>query len=114
MGDLRRNPLAQMRMEQPFGDQRCHRCALPERARKTDVGPLEERGLSGLVEREEPPHLGMEMRVGEGVGGELVAKEASDDVLGVGDGVQGHSLRLTPNRQRLRAVCPSPTDSCVS
>ena len=32
------------------------------------------------------------MRIGEGVRGELVAKEAPDDVLGVGDGVQGHDL----------------------
>ena len=32
------------------------------------------------------------MRVREGDGGELVAKEASEDVLGVGDGVQSHVL----------------------
>ena len=87
-----RDPLAQMRVEQPFGDQRGDRRALPERPRKTDVRSLEERRSPCLVEREELPHLGVEMRVGEGVRGELVAKEASDDVLGVGDGVQGHDL----------------------
>ena len=90
MGDVPRDPLAQMRVEQPFGDQRGDRCALPERPRETDVRPLEERRSPGLVEREERSHLREQVRVGEGVGGELVAEEASDDVLGVGDGVQGH------------------------
>ena len=106
MGDVLRDALAQMRVEQPFRDQRGDRRTLPERPRKTDVRSLEERRLPGLVEREELPHLGVEMRVGEGVGGELVAKEASDDVLGVGDGVQGHGVRLTRNRRRKRAARP--------
>ena len=92
MGDVLRDPVAQMRVEQPLGDQRADRRALPERPRKADMRSLEERRLSGFVEREELPHPGVEMRVGEGVRGELVAEEASDDVLGVGDGVQSHDF----------------------
>ena len=90
MGDVLRDALAQMRVEQPFRDQRGDRRTLPERSRKTDVWPLEERRSPGLVEREKFPHLGVEMRVGKRIRGELVAEEASDDVLGVGDWVQGH------------------------
>ena len=43
-----------------------------------------------MVERKEIAHLREEVRVGEGVGGELVAEEALRDLLDVGDGVQGH------------------------
>ena len=43
-----------------------------------------------MVEREETAHLREEVRVGKGVGGELVAEEALRDLLDVGDGVQGH------------------------
>ena len=110
MRDLSRDPLAQMRMKQPFGDQRSHRRALPEWPRKADVRPLEQWRLSSFVKGEKLPHLRVKVRVGEGVRGELVAKEASDDVLGVGDGVQGHGTRLTPSRRRWRAARPQPTD----
>ena len=53
--DLPRDPLAQMRMKQPFGDQRSHRRALPERPRKADVRPLEQWRLSSFVEGDEVP-----------------------------------------------------------
>ena len=106
MGDVGRYPLPQMRMEQPFVDQGGDRRALPERPRETHVRPLEEGRLSCLVERQERPHLPVQVRVGERVRGELVAKEASNDVLGVGDGVQGHGVRLTPNLRRRRAARP--------
>ena len=99
VGDLRRDPLDQMRVEQPFGDQRGHRGALPERPGQADVRPLEERGAAGFVEREQLPHLPVQVRVGEGVRGELVAEEAPDDVLGVGDGIQGHGAILAPTRR---------------
>ena len=112
MGDGLRDPLAQVRVEQPFGHQRGDRCAPPERPRETDVGSFLERRSPGLVEREELPHLEMKMRVGEGVRGELVAKEVSDDVLGVDDGVQGHGVRLT-NICHQETGCYSPSFSKV-
>ena len=110
MCDLPRGPLAQMRMKQSVGDQRSHRRALPEWPRKADVRPLEQWRLSSFVEGEKLSHLRVQVRVGEGVRGELVAKEASDDVLGVGNGVQSHGVYLTPSRRRWRAARPSPTD----
>ena len=42
----------------------------------------------------------MQVRVREGIRGELVTQEAPDDVLGVGDGVQRHEAGLTPSRLR--------------
>ena len=110
MRDLPRDPLAQMRMKQPFGDQRSHRRALSEWPRQADVRPLEQWRLSSFVEGEKLPHLRVQVRVGEGERGELVAQEAADDVLGVGDGVQGLGTRLTPSRRRWPAARPSPTD----
>ena len=90
VGEIPANPLSQVRMEQPFSDQRVERRAPPEGARQTHPRPPEKRRAAGLVEGEERPHPRVQARVGEGVGGELVAQEAPDDVLGVRDGVQGH------------------------
>ena len=84
------DPVAQMRMQQSFADQRVDGRALPERSRQADVGTLQQRGPAGLVERQQLAHLRVQVRVGEGVRRELVAQEAADDVLGVSDGVQGH------------------------
>ena len=56
----------------------------------------------GCDQREQVAHLGVQARVGERVGGELVAQEAADDVLGVGDGVQGHFLCCSTRRGRCR------------
>ena len=82
-----RDALAKVRMEQALGHQRLHCRTLGERVGKADVGPFEQGRAAGLVQREQLAHLGVETGIGEGVGGELVAQEALDDVLGVGDGV---------------------------
>ena len=68
--------------------------ALPERARQADVRTLQERRLAGLVKRQQIPHLLVEARVGEGVRRELVAEKATDDALGVRDGIEGHGSEL--------------------
>ena len=89
-GEALRNALAEVGVQQALGHQRFHRGAFAEGAGKADVGPFEQGRAAGLVQREQFAHLGVEMGIGEGVGGELVAQEALDDALGVGDGVQGH------------------------
>ena len=94
MRDPLRDPLAQVGVEQVLGDQGVDRRALPERTRQADVRPLEERRTAGPVQRQERAHLRVQARVREGVGRELVAQEAPDDLLGIGDGVQGHGVCL--------------------
>ena len=85
VGERLGDPVAQMRMQQPFADQGVDGCALPERPRQADVGALHQRRAAGLVERQQRAHLRVQVRVGERVRRELVAQEAADDVLGVGD-----------------------------
>lgn len=41
------------------------------------------------VSSSDSAHLRVEARIGEGIGGKLVAENALDDALGVGNGVQG-------------------------
>ena len=77
-------------MDESLVDQLLDGSTGPEGAREADVRTAEEGGGAGMVEREETAHLREEVRVGEGVGGELVAEEALGDLLDVGDGVQGH------------------------
>ena len=110
VGDLGRNPLREVRMEQAVADQSGDFRPLPERAREAHVGSLEKRGAAGLVEREEFAHLRVQVRVREGIRGELVAKETPDDVLGVRDGVQRHEAGLIPSRLRRPEARPRPTD----
>ena len=57
-------------------------------------GPRRRGEVAGVVEREKVAHLREEVRVGERVGGELVAEEALRDLFDVGDGVQGHGGNL--------------------
>ena len=57
VGDLGRDALAHVRVEDALAHQVLDRRALPERARQADVGPLQQRRLPRLVEREQPPHL---------------------------------------------------------
>ena len=52
MGEPRRDPLPEVRVEQPLADQRGDGRALPERARQAYIGTLEQRRAAGLVERE--------------------------------------------------------------
>ena len=85
-----RDSFAQMGMQQPLADQGVDRRALPERARETHVGALEQRRPARLVERQQVAHLLVQPDIGERIRRELVAQEAADDMLGVGDGVQGH------------------------
>ena len=94
MGDLGRDSICEVRVEQTFTDQIGDGRALPERAREAHVGSLEKRGAAGLVEGEKRPHLRVQARVREGIRGELVAEEAPNDVLGVRDGVQRHRAFL--------------------
>ena len=88
------NAFAEMRVQQPVGHQVLHRRALPERAGQADVRSLQQGRLPGLVQREEVAHLAAKPLVHERIGRELVPQEAADDLLGVGDGVQGHLRRL--------------------
>ena len=90
VGELLGDAVAQVRMEQPFADQGVDGRALSERPRQADVGSLQQRRPASLVERQQLAHLRVQVRVGEGVRRELVAQEAADDVLGVGDRVQRH------------------------
>ena len=91
-----RDPFAQMGVQQSVADQGVDRCALSKRARKAHVRALEQRRPAGLVERQQVPHLVVEPVIGERIRRELVAQEAADDVLGVGDRVQSHrTLSLT-------------------
>ena len=90
VGDLLRNPLGEVRVDEAFADQLLDGSTGPEGAREADVRAPEEGGGAGMVEREKTAHLPEEVRIGEGVGGELVAEEALRDLLDVGDGVQGH------------------------
>ena len=85
-----RDPFAQMGVQQSVTDQGVHRGALSKRARKTHVRALEQRRPAGLVERQQVAHLLVEPVIGERIRRELVAQEAADDVLGVGDRVQRH------------------------
>ena len=91
MGDRGRNPLAQVRMEHPFGDQRLDRAAVAERTGQADVRPLEQRRAARPVERQQLPHLPVQPRIGERVRRKLVAQEAAHDVLGIGDRIQRHA-----------------------
>ncbi len=84
------DPFAQMGMQQSLANQGVDRRSLPERPRQTHVGALEQRRPAGLVERQQLAHLRVQPGIGERIRRELVAQEAADDVLGVGDGVQGH------------------------
>ena len=96
-------------MQQPFCCQRLDGAAVAEGARQADVRPFEQRGPTSLVERQELPHLTVQPRIGEGVRRELVAQEAPNDVLGVGDGVQGHGYAgrypIPHTRRRSRHPC---------
>ncbi len=75
-------------MKHPFGGQVLQRLPLAERLRQADVRSPEQRRVARLVETEQALHLLVQCGVGEGVGGELVAQEVADDLLGVGDGVE--------------------------
>ena len=110
MGDLGRDPVREVRVEQALADQGSDRRALPERAREAHVGSLEKRGAAGLVEGEARPHLRVQARVRERICGELVVEEAPDDVLGVRDGVQRHEAGLTPSRPSRPEARPRPID----
>ena len=85
--DLFRDALAEVWVEQPFAHEGIHRGTFPERVREADVGAFEQRRAAGFVQRQQFAHLLVQVRVRERVSGELVAQEALDDVLGVGDGV---------------------------
>ena len=100
VGDLLRNPLGEVRVDEAFADQLLDGSTGPEGAREADVRAPEEGGGAGMVEREKTAHLPEEVRIGEGVGGELVAEEALRDLLDVGDGVQGHGGLELENRCR--------------
>ena len=96
-GEVRRYALSEVGVEQALGHQRLDGGALAERAGKADIGAFEERRATGFVERKQFAHLRVEMGIGEGVGGKLVAQEALDDALGVGDGIQGHGTSFSPS-----------------
>ena len=85
-----RDPFAQMGVQQSVADQGVDRCALSKRARETHVRALEQRRPAGLVERQQVAHLAVQPVIGERIRRELVAQEAADNVLGVGDRVQCH------------------------
>ena len=85
-----RDTFAQMGVQQSVADQGVDRCALSKRARKTHVRALEQRRPAGLVERQQVAHMAVQPVIGERIRRELVAQEAADDVLGVGDRVQRH------------------------
>ncbi len=84
------DPLPQMGMQQSLANKGVDRRPLPERSRQTHVGTLGQRRPAGLVERQQLAHLRVQPGIGERIRRELVAEEAADDVLGIGDGVQGH------------------------
>ena len=90
--DVLRDPLAQVRMKEPFGYQRLDGAAVAERARQADVRPLEQRRAASLVQRQQIPHLPVQPRIGERVRRELVPQEAAHDVLRVGDRIQSHGV----------------------
>ena len=85
-----RDPLLQVRMEQPFvrefGDPR----PLPEGPRQAQERPRDERRPPRLVQRQQFPHLPVQVRRGEGVRGELIPEETREHLLGVRNGVQRH------------------------
>ena len=85
-----RDPFAQMGVQQSGADQGIDRGALSKRARETHVRAFEQRRPAGLVERQQIAHLAVQPVIGERIRRELVAQEAADDVLGVGDRVQRH------------------------
>ena len=85
-----RDPFAQMGVQKSVADQGVDRCALSKRARKTHVRALEQRRPAGRVQRQQVAHLAVQPVIGERIRRELVAQEAADDVLGIGDRVQSH------------------------
>ena len=90
VGDLGRDAPPHVRVEQSFGHERIDRSALAKRPRQADVGALQQRRAPRGIEREQLAHLGAQSVVGKGVGGELVAQEAVENVLGEDDGVERH------------------------
>ena len=86
VGDLGGDPLREVGVDEAFVDHLPDGSTGSKGARKADVRTAEEGGGAGMVEREETAHLREEVRVGEGVGGELVAEEAPRDLLDVATG----------------------------
>lgn len=48
--------------------------------------------MASLVKRQQVAHLRVQVLICKRVGGQLVAEEATDDVLGVGYGIQDHGV----------------------
>ena len=90
VGDLLRDPRREMGVYEAIIGHLLDGCTGPEGTREADVGTAEKGGCAGVVKGEKVAHLREEVRVREGVGGELVTEEALRDLLDVGDGVQGH------------------------
>ena len=115
---LLRQPIHQVRMEQPFRHESGERRPRPKRPRQADVRPLEQRRPPRLVERQQLLHLRVQMRRGEGIRGELVPEETPHHLVGVCDRIQRH--RRLPSRRRARRLRPatgaavSEAEKCIS
>lgn len=71
--------LGHQRMQQPFLNQLPDRHTFPEGPGQAEIGAAQQGCPARLVERQEPTHLGVQIGVGEGVGGHLVTQEVTDD-----------------------------------
>jgi hypothetical protein len=90
MGVLGRDDGLYPRVEDAVRDELHDARSLLERAGQANERALAERRVPGVVQVQQGAELCVQVRVSEGVGRELVVEEVLDDVLGDGDGVQGH------------------------
>lgn len=107
------NQLAHERMENAVLRQITNASPFRERPREADVWPFQERCLPRLFEREQRAHLVVEAGIREGVGRELVAKEAAHHVFRVGEWIEGHRRNrasvYSSNELAERTMPPGPS-----